>query len=178
MKGVAVPVAPGNAVEALPEGSVDCESAAGLMARPELRLWLRLLSCSTLIQSRLRGRLRAEFATTAPRFDLMAQLDTAPQGLTMGELSKRLMVTNGNITALIERLAREGLVSRSSLPADRRSHCVRLTAAGGKAYREMAAAHESWLADMMDGLGRDDVAHLMSLLARLKGSARQAGAGG
>ena len=72
--------------------------------RDELRLWLRLLTCTTLIEGEVRKRLRARFDVTLPRFDLMAQLDKAPEGLTLSDLSKRMMVSNGNLTALVERL--------------------------------------------------------------------------
>src|SRR6478735_2858684 len=81
-----------------------------------LRSWLRLLECSTLVEGEVRRRLRDEFDTTLPRFDLLAQLDLAQRervpGLTMSELSRRLMVTNGNLTSLVERLVHERLISR------------------------------------------------------------------
>src|SRR5207342_3792621 len=96
----------------------------------ELRLWLRLLTCTTLIEGEVRRRLRQEFDVTLPRFDLLAQLDRAPNGMTLGELSQRMMVSNGNITGLVERLAEQGLIRRRPLPNDRRVQIVSLTAEG------------------------------------------------
>ncbi len=86
-----------------------------------LRLWLRLLTCTLTIERRVRARLRERFAMTLPRFDLMAQLERHPEGLKMGELSRRLMVTSGNVTGLTDQLVREGLVERTPIPADRRA---------------------------------------------------------
>ncbi len=100
-----------------------------------LRLWLRLLTCTMLIEGRIRSRLRERFATTLPRFDLMAQLERHPEGLRMGELSRRMMVTGGNVTGITAALVAEGLVERRAIPGDRRAHAVRLTAAGKRAVR-------------------------------------------
>ena len=98
--------------------------------KTELRLWLRLLTCTTLIESEVRRRLRDQFDITLPRFDLLAQLDSAPNGMTLGELSQRMMVSNGNITGLVERLVEQGLIRRRPLPNDRRVQIVSLTAEG------------------------------------------------
>ena len=97
----------------------DRESAVASDDKLELKVWLRLLTCANLIEGQVRNLLRENFATTLPRFDLLAQLDRAPDGLTMGELSSRLMVTNGNVTALADALVREGLVSRARHPSGR-----------------------------------------------------------
>ena len=153
---------------------VDRESSVAGDDKLELRLWLRLLTCSHLIESEVRQRLRERFATTLPRFDLLAQLDRAPQGLTMGELSSRLMVSNGNVTGLTEALVREGLVSRLSEPGDRRILRIRLTSAGKRAFDAMTPVHEQWIDTMMQGLSRAEMAHLIELLGRLKQSLRQA----
>jgi DNA-binding MarR family transcriptional regulator len=136
--------------------------------KAELRLWLRLLACSGLIERRVRGALREDFATTLPRFDVLAQLDRAPEGLRMGDLSRRLMVSNGNVTGLIDRLVQEELVSRETAPGDRRKQVVRLTPAGRRAFDAMAPAHEAWIVDMMSGLERDDMGELLELLGRLR----------
>ncbi len=88
----------------------------------ELRLWLRLLTCTTLIEGEVRSRLRDSFDVTLPRFDLMAQLDKAPNGMTLGELSQRMMVSNGNVTGLVERLVAQNLIERRPSPTDRRAH--------------------------------------------------------
>lgn len=148
--------------------------------RDQLRLWLRLLACTNLIESRVRARLRLDFATTLPRFDMMAQLDAAsadaPQGLTMGELSRRLMVTNGNLTGLTERLVQEGLVRRKVSAKDRRQQRVALTAQGKRALAAMVVDHKQWIDEMFSGLSPDDVLRLYELLGRLKDSV-QASAG-
>ena len=161
---------------ALGDGPVDVEAAADLAARPEVRLWLRLSAATALINARLRNRLNAAYGVTPARFDVMALLDKAPEvGLTMGELSKRLMVTNGNVTGIIERLVRDGLAVRRAAPHDRRTWFVRLTPEGVAAHRAMAEAHEEWLADLVKGLEREEMTALLALLDRLKRSARAAG---
>jgi len=138
----------------------------------ELRLWLRLLTCTTLIEGEVRRRLRDEFDVTLPRFDLMAQLDKAPNGMTLGELSQRMMVSNGNVTGLAERLVEQGLLDRRPSPNDRRSQIVSLTAEGRRTFRAMARTHEDWIAEMFAGLDAADIDTLMALLAKTKASAR------
>jgi DNA-binding MarR family transcriptional regulator len=140
----------------------------------ELRLWLRLLTCTTLIEGEVRRRLRDAFDVTLPRFDLMAQLDKAPNGMTLGELSQRMMVSNGNVTGLAERLVEQGLLDRRASPTDRRAQLVSLTAEGRRVFRAMARTHEDWIADIFAGLAPDDIEALMQLLAKTKGSARKA----
>ncbi|MGH8674304.1 MAG: MarR family winged helix-turn-helix transcriptional regulator [Burkholderiales bacterium] len=145
----------------------DRESAARADDHRALRLWLRLLTCSQLIERHVRSRLRGRFATTLPRFDLMAQLERHPGGLKMNELSRRLMVTGGNVTGIVDQLVREGLVERNA-DADRRAFRVRLTRAGERAFGEMARAHEQWIAELLAGLTRREHGELFKLLARLK----------
>ncbi|MBV6486590.1 MAG: MarR family transcriptional regulator [Pseudorhodoplanes sp.] len=140
----------------------------------ELRLWLRLLTCTTLIEGEIRSRLRDSFDVTLPRFDLMAQLDKAPNGMTLGELSKRMMVSNGNVTGLVERLAALNLLERRPSPTDRRAQIVSLTAEGRRTFRAMARTHETWIAKIFAGLSRSEIDQLMALLARTKASARVA----
>ena len=144
--------------------------------RAALRTWLRLLACAGLVERELRGRLRDQFGTTLPRFDVLAQLDAAAResvaGLTMSELAQRLMVTNGNLTGLVERLVRERLVSRAASPVDGRAQIVRLTAAGKRALDVMTPEHQRWIAALFAGLSSDDTAQLYALLGRLRGSIR------
>jgi DNA-binding MarR family transcriptional regulator len=140
----------------------------------ELRLWLRLLTCSTLIEGEIRTRLRERFYVTLPRFDLMAQLEKVPDGMTLGELSRRMMVSNGNITGLVERLVQQGLLLRTPHPTDRRAAFVRLTPAGHGAFAVMAEQHADWIATLFDGLADADIRLLMQLLARMKQSVRDA----
>ena len=157
----------------LHDAATDRESALASDDKLELRLWLRLLTCSNLIEGEVRARLREAFATTLPRFDLLAQLDRAADGLTMGELSSRLMVSNGNVTGLTDALVREGLVSRLPDPGDRRSLRIRLTPEGKRAFDAMTPTHEQWIDQMMAGLTRAEMAHLLELLGKLKQSARR-----
>ncbi len=155
----------------------DRESALMRGDKLELRLWLRLLTCSNLIEREVRARLRESFGTTLPRFDLLAQLDRAPDGLTMGELSSRLMVSNGNVTGLTDALEREGLVSRAPEPDDRRSLRIRLTPSGKRAFDAITPIHEEWIDMMMNGLTRREMANLLELLGKLKRSVRRGGRG-
>ena len=148
----------------------DRESALASDIKLELKVWLRLLTCTTLIERDVRQNLRERFDTTIARFDLLSQLDRAPKGLTMGELSSRLMVTNGNVTGLTDALVREGLVSRAPEPGDRRSLRIRLTAAGKQFFDAMTPVHERWIDRLMAGLTRAEMAHLLELLGKLKQS--------
>ncbi|HZN99730.1 MAG TPA: MarR family transcriptional regulator [Burkholderiales bacterium] len=136
-----------------------------------LRIWLRLLTCTQLIERRVRSGLREEFATTLPRFDLMAQLERHREGLKMNELSRLLMVTGGNVTAIVDQLEKEGLVERLDEPADRRAFCIRLTRSGEKSFAEMARAHERWVVELLSGLSRREHDELLKLLAKLKSHA-------
>lgn len=159
--------------------AIPLDSETKVAERPadheaELRLWLRLLTCTTLIEGEVRRRLRDEFDVTLPRFDLMAQLDKAPNGMTLGELSQRMMVSNGNVTGLAERLVEQGLLDRRASPTDRRAQIVSLTAEGRRVFRTMARTHEDWIAQIFAGLAPDEVDTLMTLLAKTKASARKA----
>lgn len=133
-----------------------------------LRLWLRLLTCTQLIERQVRGSLRDRFDTTLPRFDLMAQLDRHPQGLKMNELSRRMMVTGGNVTGITDQLVAEGLVERVDVAGDRRAFNVRLTEAGRLAFSEMASEHERWIVEAFSALSEKDLATLHRLLGRVK----------
>ena len=163
----------------MPDSSTLLDAETRAQERPadhktEVRLWLRLLTCSTLIEGEVRGRLRHRFGVTLPRFDLMAQLQRVPQGMTLGELSRRMMVSNGNITGLVERLVGLGLVERVPNPADRRAALVRLTPPGYRSFAQMAESHAEWIADLLAGLSDGDKAQLMRLLGRMKQSVRGA----
>jgi DNA-binding MarR family transcriptional regulator len=116
----------------------------------------------------VRSGLREEFGTTLPRFDLMAQLERHPGGLKMNELSRMLMVTGGNITAIVDQLEKEGQVERLDDSADRRAFRIRLTRSGEKSFLEMARAHEQWVVELLSGLSRKEHDELLKLLAKLK----------
>ena len=133
-----------------------------------LRLWLRLLSCTNQIESRVRQNLQSSFDTTLPRFDLMAQLERAPQGLKMSELSQRMMVTGGNVTGITDGLEKEGLVVREIDSADRRVYRVKLTAEGERQFRRMAAEHERWVVDLFGAVPPRHKKQLMDRLGELK----------
>ena len=133
-----------------------------------LRLWLRLLACTNQIEARVRSNLQTQFGTTLPRFDLMAQLERAPEGLKMSELSQRMMVTGGNVTGVTDGLEKEGLVVREVDPADRRVFRVKLTAEGERQFRRMAAEHEQWVIDLFANLSAKQKKQLADLLGELK----------
>ena len=146
----------------------DRETIARSGDHRALRIWLRLLTCTQLIETVVRSRLREQFGTTLPRFDLLAQLERHPEGLKMNELSRHLMVTGGNVTGIVDPLEKEGLVERAAEPADRRAYRVRLTRAGRKAFGDMARAHEEWIVELLAGLSRREHAELYRLLAKVK----------
>lgn len=147
---------------------VDMELRTGAQRHMSLRLWLRLLTTANLVQTELRRRLRTQFDTTLPRFDLMAQLERHPKGLKMNEISKRLMVTGGNVTGITDQLENEGLVARDADPNDRRAFSVRLTPTGRARFNEMARAHEQWVVELLGGLGLDDKSKMYQRLGKLK----------
>lgn len=148
--------------------SPDLESRLGDAHHQALRLWLRLLTCSTRIEDQIRNRLRQDFATTLPRFDLLAQLERHADGLSMRELSKRLMVTGGNITGITDQLESEGLVQRVPHATDRRSFSVKLTPAGRRQFKRMAATHEGWVIELLGGWSPAQKTQVYELLAQLK----------
>ncbi len=158
--------------ELLDPAQADPETRLAADHHDALRLWLRLLTCTTLIERRIRVQLRERFGTTLPRFDLMAQLERHPGGLRMGELSRRMMVTGGNITGLTDQLAAEGLVERVDIPQDRRANAVRLTPKGRAEFAAMARAHEAWVIEMFGDLPAADRDRLHALLGRLKTALR------
>ncbi|HET9715988.1 MAG TPA: MarR family transcriptional regulator [Pseudolabrys sp.] len=145
------------------------------LARPaskqRLRLWLRLLRSSRAIEACLRERLRAKFTITLPQFDVLATLARNAEGMTMTELSRRLMVSNGNVTGIIDRLASEKLVLRQAPASDRRSFIVRLTPRGMSQFSAIAKAHESWIDELLTEIGADEAE---KIIERLDGLVRRA----
>jgi DNA-binding MarR family transcriptional regulator len=142
--------------------------------KDELRLWLRLLTCTTLIETEIRKRLRTRFNETLPRFDLMAQLERVRDGMTLGEVSKRMMVSAGNVTSLVDRLVKAGYLERRPAPNDRRSQLIQLTQAGRAHFNRLAANHEKWVAELLGDLDSKEMAAAMSELAKVKKSVRRA----
>jgi len=152
----------------LDEQRIGLEARAASDDHSAVKLWLRLLACSTQIEQEIRSRLRQRFATTLPRFDYLAQLERHPEGLRMNALSRYLMVTGGNVTGLTDQMVAEGLVERLPDPEDRRSLIVRLTPAGRTRFLEMAAEHEAWLVELFEGFDRDVKASLYAALGQLR----------
>jgi DNA-binding MarR family transcriptional regulator len=150
------------------DSHVDAETRIRDDHHLSVRLWLRMLSCTNRIENIVRQNLQANFATTLPRFDLMAQLERAPQGLKMSELSQRMMVTGGNVTGITDGLEKEGLVVREVDPADRRVYRVRLTAEGERQFRRMAGEHEQWVIALFERMSSRDKGQLFALLGELK----------
>ena len=151
---------------------MDMEARAHSEHPEALRLWLRLLTCTQIVEKEVRARLRERFDTTLPRFDLMAQLERAPDGLKMNELSRRMMVTGGNVTGITDQLVTEGLVERIDVQGDRRAYRVRLTAKGRKQFHDMAREHEDWIVGAFSGLTGRDIGTLHRLLGKVKDHAR------
>ena len=139
-------------------------------SKRSLRLWLKLLSCTMIVEKRIRARLDSEFATTLPRFDVLAALERHPEGLTMGQLSRFMMVSNGNVTAVVNRLLEDGWVLRIPDKADRRVATVRLTRKGRQAFVKMAKTHEQWVDRMFGGLSDERIDELMNMLGELRAS--------
>ena len=150
------------------------DQAIGLEARSvsddhlSLRLWLRLLACSTDIETEIRKRLRAQFGITLARFDYLAQLHRHPDGLRMSALSRYLMVTGGNVTGLTDELEKDGMAQRDAEPGDRRSVRVALTPKGRKVFERMASEHEGWVVELFGGVAEADRHQLYDLLGRLR----------
>lgn len=159
-----------EAANPLPEKHDDAVSEPAAV-----RLWLRLLTCSLTIEKRVRRRLADDFDTTLPRFDVLAALHRRPKGMTMGELSQALLVSGGNLTALVRQLERQGNLRMERDPDDRRSWLVTISPAGRKHFRKVAAEHHHWIAGMFAGMSADHSQRLYELLAELKHSLATSG---
>ena len=147
---------------------MDMEAQSHSSHPEALRLWLRLLTCTQLVEKQVRNHLREQFDTTLPRFDLMAQLQRNPDGLKMNELSRRMMVTGGNVTGITDQLVVEGLVERMEVDGDRRAYCVRLTPNGRKTFDDMARQHEGWIVSSFGVLTAKEMDALYKLLGKVK----------
>jgi DNA-binding MarR family transcriptional regulator len=150
--------------------AIDPETRVTHDDHEALRLWLRMLTCTMVVERHVRARLRERFGMSLPRFDLMAQLERAPDGLRMSELSRRLMVSGGNVTSLVDQLVAEHLVERTDVPGDRRASAVRLTPGGREVFLAMAQEHEAWVVELAGGLSAAEQRRLHQLLGRLKHS--------
>lgn len=137
-------------------------------SKERLRLWLRLLKTSRSIEAILREKLRIEFSTTLPRFDVMAALSRFEDGLKMSQLSGVLRVSNGNVTGIVDRLAEDGFLVRIPVPGDRRASVVRLTTRGLQEFERQASAHETWIDTMLEGFAAEEAAEIGARLERLE----------
>lgn len=144
--------------------SAEAKTAPRPIAKERLRLWLKLLKSSSMIEDEIRRRLRGAFGSTLPRFDVMSALFRSPEGLKMSALSRQLMVSNGNVTGIVERLTTDGLVLREAVPGDRRAARVTLTRKGTAEFSRQAKAHEGWVSALLGGLDADDSALTGDLL--------------
>ena len=156
--------------ETSPMPELDLESRLTERHHLSLRTWLRMLSTTVKIETEIRTRLRSEVDITLPRFDLMAQLERFPDGMRMGELSKRMMVTGGDITGIANQLEKEHLVERIMDKSDRRSFSLKLTPAGLSSFKKMAKVHEKWVDELLQGLEDDEKKQLIHLLSKVKAS--------
>lgn len=136
----------------LPAGAARVEGES----KAKLRFWIRLLRASRLIEAVARERLKVQFNATLPRFDVMAALFRKPDGMLMSEISRFLMVSNGNVTGIVDRLVGDGLVARSQRNGDRRTSFISLTRKGRTAFADMAAAHERWINELLEGVSVRD----------------------
>ena len=149
--------------------------AQATASKQRLRLWLRLLRVARAIESELRERLRLTFAITLPQFDVMAALARKPDGMKMTELSRFLMVSNGNVTGIIDRLVADGLVAREATAGDRRSVRVRLTDKGVARFDDMAGAHERWIDHLLSEFNKAEAEVLISHFDGLAERIREGG---
>lgn len=147
---------------------MDMEARVHAEHPQALRLWLRMLTCTQMVERQVRSRLAQQFAVTLPRFDLLAQLERVPEGLKMRELSQRMMVTGANVTAITDQLVAEGWVERSAVKGDRRAWRVRLTARGRRQFAEIAHAHEDWIVAAFAALSARELSSLHRLLGKVK----------
>jgi DNA-binding MarR family transcriptional regulator len=150
--------------EALPKAGQD-------ISKERLRLWLRLLKATRMVEAELRERLRLEFETTLPRFDVLAALRRAPKGLRMSALSTELKVSNGNVTGIVDRLVADRFVVRVPVDNDRRAMVVRLTARGKDGFDAMARAHEHWIDGLMGGVSPEMARDLSGALDQVSAEA-------
>ena len=142
--------------------------ATGSVYKQRIRVWLRLLKVHKFVEAELRTRLRREFDTTLPRFDVMSVLYRNRDGLKMSDLSCMLMVSNGNVTGIVDRLALDGLILREAVPGDRRAALARMTSKGRAEFERQATVHEAWVAELLGGLDPDDCDVALHLLARAR----------
>ena len=152
-------------------------SDAPASAKERLRLWIRLLRAARIVEGELRERLKRDFDTTLPRFDVMSALYRQPEGMLMSDLSRFLLVSNGNVTGIVDRLVSDGFVVRSSREGDRRTSIVRLTEAGTARFEAMAAAHEGWIDELLGEVSEADARQLSAMLKAFRSNWEEGASG-
>jgi DNA-binding MarR family transcriptional regulator len=155
------------------DGPIDGAGPDRTLSKDRLRVWLRLLKVTRGIEAEVRERMRVEFGSTLPRFDVLAALDRHPEGLRMSELSGVLKVSNGNVTGIVDRLAAEGLVERLAVAGDRRAQRVRLTGHGQDSFARMAATHQGWVDELLAGLDGPGARSLLDGLSQIGNGERR-----
>lgn len=143
------------------------------VSKESLRLWLRLLSSTNILEQQIRSRLRKKFNITLPQFDVLAALEHKKEAQTMTALSRHLMVSNGNITGVVDRLVRDGFVKRLGSTSDRRIQYINLTNKGRGAFDRMAKAHEDWIAELFSGMTHTEIKQLTEQLRYAKACINQ-----
>ena len=143
--------------------------------KQNLRIWLKMLSSTGKVEKHVRSRLREDFETTLPRFDVLAELYRRPNGVTMGELSSMLMVSNGNLTGLANRLQQDGLILKAPMPTDKRTHLLYITREGKSRFEEMAKEHEAWVGEFFKNFKDEELAQLLTLLSKIEYAADKDG---
>lgn len=138
------------------------------LSKERLRLWVRMLRMTRSIEGELSKRFKDRFSTTLPRFDVMAALHRVPEGMLMSDLSRFLLVSNGNVTGIVDRLEADGLAERTSRAGDRRATIVRLTPPGSERFTEMAEAHEAWISELLGKLGRSEARQVSAVLTAFR----------
>ncbi|CAM3364805.1 MarR family winged helix-turn-helix transcriptional regulator [Paracoccus nototheniae] len=138
------------------------------LARQRLRMWLQMLKATRHVEGALRERLRAQYDTTLPRFDVLAALHAAPDGMKMSELSQYLVVSNGNVTGVVDRLVADGLAERQTVEADRRAFLVRITPEGQALMTEMVAEHLRWIDELLENVAEVDAARGISIMLDIR----------
>lgn len=149
------------------------ELTTNLRSKNRLRLWLKLLKTTNAVADELRRRMRSEFDSTLPRFDVMSALERYPDGLKMYEISSLLQVSNGNVTGIVDRLVEDGMAARRAVPGDRRASRVQLTHKGQVKFSHYAQEHRKWVDELLGNLQSEEAETLTRTLDTiLEGAAK------
>ncbi len=140
--------------------------------RADLQLWVRLLACAHGAEQRVKNRIKENFGLNQTQFNLLSQLDRAPDGIRMGEIARRTVVTGSNVTAVVDDLQQRGLVTREVAKGDRRATVIRLTPAGRSLFAEIAPVHAGWIEEIFAGLAETEKRDLVQRLDGLKTAMR------